>query len=197
MLALVVPLLVFAEAPPAPPTDDMIDDGDGGDDFVDATLVRVLDGHRVYEVVDGRRHWIPTAEIFNIKKFSWNDVEVISSSQLNAYSRIRLLRTIGDEKVYYLTESGMVRHIPTAEIFESYGNNWENVYEVIPDELNSYEPNRLIKTDNDPKVYLLENSTKRWIQTAEIFNARNYDWNKIAPVNQVEINHYQTGESIS
>ncbi len=146
-----------------------------------------------YEIKNGQKHWIPTVKIFNAHNFNWSDIQVVSENQLNSYPRAKLLRATGDKKVYYLTESGMVRHIPSAEVFNSYGNNWEDIFEVSHDELNSYEPNQLIRAEGDYKVYLLENGAKKWIQTAEEFNNRNYNWSKIAPVNQAEINYYLEG----
>jgi len=150
---------------------------------VDAELLRATNGYKVYEIKNGKRHWIPTAEIFSAHNFDWNNIQIVSESQLNSYPRAKLIRATGDKKVYYLTESGMVRHIPSPEVFNSYGNNWEDIFEVSPDELNTYEPNNLIRAEGDCKVYLLENGKKHWIKTAKEFNDRGYDWNKIAPVN--------------
>jgi hypothetical protein len=194
---ILLPIQVFAEMPPLPPGNDNTDDS--GEDIitVNTNLIRSINGKKVYEVINGKRHWVPTAEIFDSRGFRWSDVQIISESQLNAYPRTKLLRVTNNKKVYYLTESGMIRHIPTTQVFESYGNNWNDVCEITSNELNSYKLNELIKTESDPKVYLLENGVKRWIQTAEIFNAKKYDWTKIAPVNQLEMNHYSVGSPIS
>lgn len=203
LVLILSPIKVFSStAPPSPPSDNNTSDNgnnnNGDDDFsANSVLVRASNGHRVYEIINGKKHWIPTAEMFRARNFNWNNVQVVSGSQLASYSRIKLLRATGDKKVYYLTESGMVRHIPTAQIFESYGNSWNDIWEVTPDELNGYESSTLIKTDGVSKVYILENGTKRWIQTAEIFNARGYDWDKIAPVNILEMNHYPTGNILN
>jgi len=193
LMFILLPATILAEMPPAPPNDDNTDNGDNNDNnnnYVEATLLRATNGYKVYEIKNNQKHWIPTAEIFNAHNFNWNDVQVISEGQLNVYPRAKLIRATGDKKVYYLTESGMVRHIPSPEVFNSYGNNWEDIFEVSPDELRTYEPNSLIRAEGDFKVYLLENGTKRWIQTAEEFNTKGYDWSKIAPVNQTEINFY-------
>ena len=195
LIFVLLPIRTFAEMPPPPPDDSNTDNGNGdgnNDDngYIEAELLRATNGYKIYEVKNDKRHWIPTAEIFDAYNFDWSDVQIVSENQLNSYPRAKLLRATGDRKVYYLTESGMVRHIPSPEVFNSYGNNWEDIFEVSPDELNTYEPNSLIRAEGDCKVYLLENGKKRWIQTAEEFNNRGYDWSKIAPVNQIEINYY-------
>jgi hypothetical protein len=176
--------------------DSLVVTPEGVSPLIDTDLIRASRGYKVYEIKNGKRHWIPTAEVFNAHNFNWNEIQIVSEDQLNSYPRAKLLRATDDKKVYYLTESGMVRHIPSPEVFNSYGNNWEDIFEVSPEELRIYEPNSLIRAEGDYRVYLLENGKKRWIQTAEEFNVRGYNWNKIAPVNQTEIDFYQTGDSI-
>lgn len=107
------------------------------------------------------------------------------------------MRATNDPKVYYVTESGMKRHIPNIEVFNSYGNKWEDVIVLPLTNVSSYPDNILIKLESDPKVYKLENGQKRWIQTAEAFNRLKFNWSKIAPVNSVELNFYPTGSIIN
>jgi hypothetical protein len=85
----------------------------------------------------------------------------------------------------------MIRHIPSPEVFNSYNDNkWEDIIEVSQTEINSYPINNLIRLENGIKVYKLENYTKRWITTAEVFNRLKYDWTEIAPANQIELDYY-------
>lgn len=117
-------------------------------------------------------------------------------AQIDQYPRAKLLQAAGDEKVYYITESGMKRHILTADIFNSYGNQWSDIVKVTPTEINSFPDNSLIKSGGSAKVYKLENGYKRWIQTAAAFNRLKLDWNKVAPVNETELNAYPEGAPI-
>lgn len=191
---------IQAEMPPSPPDDDNTIDlnGDNSDnnDGVSSTLIMALGDHRVYEIKNGKRHWIPNPDVFNHYRFNWQSIQVVSQQTMDAYARAKLLRTEGDEKVYYLTESGMIRHIPSPQVFESYGNKWEDIFLVSGYEIGAYERNTLIRAAGDYKVYFLENGRKRWIKTAEAFNRYRYDWSKIAPVNQTEINAYPEGPII-
>jgi hypothetical protein len=110
---------------------------------------------------------------------------------------VKLARAKGDTKVYYITEGGLKRLIPSPAVFLSYGNKWEDIVEVEPSFLTQYPDSVLIKLENgDGKVYKLENGMKRWIRTAEAFNRLGLDWNQIAPVNQVEFDHYPNGDDM-
>jgi hypothetical protein len=160
------------------------------------TLIRASNGVKVYAIVNNKRHWIPTAEVFNSYGYNWNNVSVVNATQVNNYDRVKLLRAEGDSKVYYLTEKGYKRHIPTAEVFNSYGNRWEDVVIVSSAEINSYPNSDLIRLIGGTKVYKLENGRKRWIKTAEAFNRLRFDWDNIAPCNQTELNVYPVGNDI-
>jgi hypothetical protein len=87
--------------------------------------------------------------------------------------------------------------MPNMDTFYSYGNKLEDVVSISQEELNWYPENRLIKYDNDWKIYYLENGLKRWITSASVFNRHGYDWSRIAPVNSTEINAWPTGSTIN
>ncbi|MFA6437194.1 MAG: hypothetical protein WC242_03450 [Candidatus Paceibacterota bacterium] len=179
-------IVVFAEMPPPPPNDDNVVDTPSST----ATLMRATNQSKVYEIKNGKRHWIPTAGVFNDYGFKWSEIQIVSESTLNAYPRAKTLRAIGSQTVYYLTESGMTRGMPSSEVFLSYGNKWEDVFEISAKELNAYEHNNLIRAEGDFKVYLIEGGKKRWIESVKDFNDRKLNWSKIAPVNQTELNSY-------
>jgi len=159
-------------------------------------LIRPRTGLRVYKILNNKLLWIPTAEAFNKAGYVWTNVQEKSETETNVYSRLKLATTKGDSKVYYLTESGLKRWIPTLEIFNSYDDNWQDVVELSATDLEMYEDNVLIKLESGINIYKLENGKKRWIQTQETFNRLKYDWNKIAPVNQVEFDYYPEGAII-
>lgn len=170
---------------PSPPT--------GGDQQGTALLLRARGGTRVYAIENGRRHWIPSIKIFNKRGFAWQDIQEIDPVQLNQYPRVKLVRVEGKQEIYYLTMSGMIRHVPSADVFLSYGNRWEDVVSISQEELNAYPRNNLIRLIGGVKVYLLQDGRKQWIKTAEAFNRLGYDWNNIAPVNQTELDAYPEG----
>lgn len=164
--------------------------------YPEVTLIRAEGDDRIYQIVDGKKHWIPSAETFLNYGFDWSDVVNVNATEINSYLRVRLVRASGDPKIYYITESGMKRHIPSAEVFISYGNRWEDVVTITSSELVTYMDSFLLRAVGGSKVYKLENGFKRWIKTAEAFNRLGYDWSRIASSNSTELNAYSTGTAI-
>jgi len=92
-------------------------------------------------------------------------------------------------KVYVL-ENRVKRWIPSAEIFESLGYNWNNI-NIISDTLLGYYPDgkNLSKYDNypngtllkgsGPEIYLIENGERRWITGPEVMEKYQLEWRNI------------------
>jgi hypothetical protein len=161
-----------------------------------SNLLRAISDTRVYQIINNLKHWIPNPQTFNSYGFDWQKIQEVTESKLDDYARAKLLRSEGDIKVYYLTEAGLIRHLPSPEVFNSYNNKWEDIIEVSQAELSTYPINNLIRLEYGIKVYKLENYTKRWVETAEVFNRLKYNWTKIAPVNQTELDYYPEAEVI-
>ncbi|MBU1132390.1 putative metal-binding motif-containing protein [Patescibacteria group bacterium] len=71
---------------------------------------------------------------------------------------------------------------------------------VVHDDNNavSWHPNdSLIKVAGDPRVYLLIGGSAFWIFDEDVFNAHNFDWQRILTVSQRELSCYQYGGEIS
>jgi len=161
-----------------------------------ANLIRAANQARVYKIINNKKLWIPTAESFTAMGNDWSDIQDVQETEVEQYPRLKLAKTAGDEKVYYLTESGLKRHIPSVEAFNSYNNNWNDIVEISTTELNTYPDSILIRLTGDYKVYKLENNQKRWIKTIEAFNRLGLNWDEIAPVNDTELNAYMEGGEI-
>ncbi|OGZ34922.1 MAG: hypothetical protein A3A94_02830 [Candidatus Portnoybacteria bacterium RIFCSPLOWO2_01_FULL_43_11] len=160
-------------------------------------LIKTADTSDVYAITKGKKHWIPTPAVFNsYPGYKWGNIQIISQADLDKYPRVKHIKLANTSKVYYITESGLKRHVLNSEVFLSYGNKWEDIIEVNQTELNAYNDSELIRLMGDYKVYKIENNQKRWIETAEIFNQLGFDWSKIAPVNQTEFYGYFTGGPI-
>jgi hypothetical protein len=164
--------------------------------LVIADLIKTTESPKVYQIIETKRHWISSPLAFNERRFNWTDVEFVEQEDLDDYQAIDLVRVVGDYKVYYLTESGLKRHIPSIEVFNSCGYKWENVKEVSSTEFNAYSENTLIRAEGDYKVYKLENGKKRWIKTINAFNRWSFKWNEVASVNATELNAYSEGAAI-
>lgn len=87
----------------------------------------------------------------------------------------------------------MKKHIPNPEVFESYDNKWEDVVEVDGEVTASLETVDLIKDEKGLNVYKIEGSTKKLIKSPEAFDRNKFNWTKIAPVNDVELDAFADG----
>ena len=146
----------------------------------------------------------------NDKEFRWYSIsgDYSSTSQVSEYKRgifvvptqttpkeKKLVRLADDPKIYYLTESGVKKHIISPEVFNSYkGNKWEDIIVIDKIELDSYPTANLFRRAGDTNIYKLEDGNKRLIPDVETFNKLGFDWDRIVEINEVEFAAYATGD---
>ena len=123
-------------------------------------LIREINGYKVYLVTNGFRRHIPNPEIFLDYGFLWEDVKDVSQETINQYQRGYLIRESKQERIYYLREDGIKKHIPSPEIFSSYDNKWEDIQVISQKEMNAYHESNLIQLQGENGIYLLENNMK-------------------------------------
>ena len=141
---------------------------------------------------------------YNIESYSFSIS--VKLSGVKTYVSGSLLRASDDEKVY-LIENDKKRWITSSAAFALSDYEWSDVVLVISKELELYEDGEDIiisklKKDGSlvkgagNKIYLIEDSKKRWITTAEAFVSNEYDWNDVIVVFDEELNLYSDGENI-
>jgi len=162
-------------------------------------LVRVGGRSEIYEIVDGKKHLIPTIDIFSDYGFSAEAIQDITQGELDKFPRVRLVSITGDKKkIYYLTEAGTIRLSPNKKVFDSYGNMEEDVVVISKKEFNYYPQNQFVflKNSSYKDVYqLVDGKTKRYITPVAVKRMR-INTNQIAPVNETELASYKTGKPI-
>ncbi|OGZ35099.1 MAG: hypothetical protein A2174_00435 [Candidatus Portnoybacteria bacterium RBG_13_41_18] len=162
-----------------------------------AKLLKISSSPKVYALIKNKLHWIPNPEIFNLYKYQWKNIKTVSAIELSKYKEVKLLKAVSDPRVYYIYTMGRKKWTPSVEVFNSYpNNNWSDILEVLSEEMVFYPDAVLLRVENDPRVYLIEGTTKRWIKTADIFIQRGYKWQDIGLVNQTDLNFYQEGSAI-
>ncbi len=117
-----------------------------------------------------------------------------------ASAAVKLIRYANDPKVY-VVENGQKRWVQTTEDFAKLGYKWSDVKitsasETYPDGTIMKVPSvsaavTLIRYAGDPRVYVIENSQKRWVKTAEDFNKLGYKWGDVKIASASET--YATG----
>ena len=98
---------------------------------------------------------------------------------------------------YYLDDvtSGLEGETITSEEFVC-GEGSGHIYgSRLP--VGTWHPNgSLVKTPDSPLVYLIENGTRRWIETEDIFWSLGYDFRDVALISDMELNCYDVGSTI-
>jgi len=96
------------------------------------SLIRGTNDDKVYYIPDTDRplkHLIPSVSVFKSYKRCFNDVLIVSQSELCLYGDSNLIRQSGQTKIYLL-ENGEKRWIPTLEIFRQHGYDMRDVVTV-------------------------------------------------------------------
>lgn len=114
-----------------------------------------------------------------------------------------LIRATGTDRMY-LVKGGRKWWINSPSIFTSMGYQWGNVkdYPSIVIDLIPYGPiivadGSLIRQQGDTKVFLIQNSQRRWIISESAFVAGGYSWNDVMDVPASIIGMFQQGSDIS
>ena len=122
-------------------------------------------------------------------------------------------RSISSRAVYYVTQTCTKRPFRSSTSYFTYFSGWDDVHVVskslldrTPDDALFFMPlgprynpqyGALVKTLDDPKVYLLLNDKKYWITDEAVFTALKYTSEWIEGVDQSLLDKYTTGEEIT
>jgi len=163
-------------------------------------LIKTTGDPSLYYTDNSQKRILKSDEVLASYGLSREDAFTVEQEEIDAYPTARLLKRADDEKVFYITNTGTSRHIPSAQVFESYGNKWYNIVTVTHEDLVGYPINSAIKLRDTNKVYWLvagkTTTKKHWVASADAFNRLGIRWDQIAPVNSVEFNTYPEGDPI-
>lgn len=179
--------------------------------FTEGILVKSTDNPKVYLIDGGTKRWIASAEIFIARGFSWQDIKVVSPTELDPYPEGKiigwpdgtLIKSTNYPTVYVISLDKK-RPFASAEIFTGLGYQWKNIKTISQLELEQYElgntinsllhpDGALIKSSDSPKIYLVEGNKKRWIPSIEIFLSKGYNFNLVMTVSSQTLNNYLDG----
>jgi len=176
----------------------------GGPNFDPIISVVNVSGQKaVYRIIDGKKHSIPTEEIFYSYGFDLDIVQDITAQELDKYPLARLFIVKSDQEeenptIYYLTEGGMIRPILNEKVFYSYGNRKEDVIAISQKEFNYYPRNEFIFVERpqlNRDIYQITGGVKRYLTPVAV-KRMNLKESEIAPVNQIEFDEYPEGEAV-
>jgi len=112
--------------------------------IIKTNLAREEDQQTVYYLTDqGLKKPIPNQEVFAAYGYSWADIAILSSGQLEPYADLELIRGDDDYRVYKL-ENGQKRWITSIEVFEGMGYQWSDIWSVNQLEIEAWPTGRPI-----------------------------------------------------
>lgn len=178
----------------------------------DGTLVKTADSGRVFVLEFETKRYIPSPQVFE-SRYRWQDIVTISETEMKSYQEgdpifFRDGTLISDDNAVYVIENGFKRPFVSPLAFETRGYKWSNVKKVKEKDILQMHPTGsvvfadsrrtngdLIKTANNPNLYVLENNRKRLIPSPLVFDAR-YRWNDVVTISEAEMKIYPVGDTV-
>lgn len=166
-------------------------------------LLREVGTRDIYAILRGRKHLISGPTSFAEYGYTHAQVRVVPPGTLDRYNDVKLVRIPqGPPTIFYLYTRPDVRWrklgLPSPTAFVSYPQNrWGDVVVINHYDLDSYPSARLVRTTDDPRVYLLTDGGKRLIPSAQAFEAAGYRWADVVEVSVTHLNSYATLEPVN
>ena len=181
--------------------------------FHNYSVVISPDG-KLYLLVDNKKRLFSSTEAFrkigyNIEEIintSWQDINSYENGKeiniLSAYPMGALLQNKKTGGIYWVeeeTKAPLIDKVFLQTVFKE-----KDIIPVNEDELKLYQTvspylfknGEIIKADNSPAVYLIEDNKKRAFSSGEIFESLGYQWKSVITVPEKIINLYNDGEII-
>jgi hypothetical protein len=166
--------------------------------YPDGTLLKLSSFPRVYVVIQNKKKWISTPEVFTQLGYQWTSIQTIPDTILKQYPDYEdnLIRQKNDYKVY-LVVNGVKRHIPNPQIFIDYGFPWEDVVDTDQTVIDKYKDTYLIKESGKEGIYYVnKDGVRKLIPTTDIFNSYGDKMTDVQIVSKLEMESYQISNLI-
>jgi len=175
----------------------------------EGSLVKSYTRDTVYLIEKNKRRPISSLQLFNLKKYNWNNVKSLSDRELAiyplsspvVYPEGALIKGSGPE--IYLIENEKKCHITSAVAFERLGYKWKNVITVNDEELLNHPmgetvllPDGTLIKGLGSEIYLVKENKKHWIKTADIFIKLGFKWQNVVNLSTSELNQYALAAAI-
>lgn len=181
--------------------------------FHNYSVIMAPDG-KLYLLVDNKKRLFSSTEAFRkigynleeIVNASWQDINSYQDGKeiniLSAYPMGALLQDKKTGGVYWVEEETKAPLID--KVFLKTAFKGKQIIPVEPSELDLYQTvspylfkdGEILKADNSPAVYLIENGKKRAFSSGEIFEKLGYQWESIIVVPEKIIKLYNDGQLI-
>lgn len=169
----------------------------------------------VYLLVNNEKRGFKSREAFKLNGFNPEEIIDLTIEELadypegepitikSTYPTGALLQNKATGAVFYV-QNGVKKGIIDKSILKINFKN-KKIIAVTPEELNSYETQapiklkdgEVVKSTEQPAVYVISNGGKRPISSSEAFTKLGYQWKNLNKVPQKVLDLHPTGESLS
>ncbi|MFZ2969698.1 MAG: N-acetylmuramoyl-L-alanine amidase [Minisyncoccia bacterium] len=180
--------------------------------YPDGSLVKSSSDSSVYLVENGKKRKITSENLFKILGYSAKNVLIIEKNELAnfgsgknlVYPDNTLVRSEESPSIYLIKDGGK-KEFTSAVLFERSGYRWRDVISIQKDEMSGYPQNgrvlysdgSLIKSSDNPNIYLLEAGKKRQVTSSLLFTKLKLKWTDVISIAPDEMKDYPAGESLS
>jgi len=179
--------------------------------YPDGTLVKSVGSSKVYLIKNKQRREITSGILFETLNYKWEDILSITEDEIDhfpvgakmVYPDGVLIKADNSAAIYFV-ENGKKREFTSLTLFEKLGYNWDDVISIKNEEIDNhplggnvlYPDGILIRSADNPDIYLLESGKKRKITSLKLFEKLGYNWNDVTVISLDEFKAYSSGKNL-
>lgn len=160
---------------------------------------------RVYLVDNGTKRWIVTGYIFDSYNYNWGLIKTATTGDANLPSGTNIdtlapgtIFKTDNSPVYVVTyENGsLVKQQISLSAFNSLGYSWGEVVYIPPSGIPAATSSTILTANQHPpgtlvsgngKVYMLDQTSKRWVMGGDAFWTNNFRWSKVKAATSLDL----------
>jgi len=180
--------------------------------YPNGVLVKNTESETVYLVENKQRREITSGVLFETLNYKWRNILSITEDEMDHFP-------VGAKMVYpdgvlvkdddfpavYLIGDGKRKEFTSLALFEKLGYKWSDIISIKADEMSNhpmggnvlYPDGILIRSEDSPDIYLLENGQKKKVTSLALFEKLGYSWNDVTVINSAESENYSSGENLT
>lgn len=174
----------------------------------DNSLVKKQGDPSVYFIENGKKRQVGSAALFDLLGFVWSKIKTLADTEIDnflagnamTYPDGSLVKSSQSPAVFLISNQ-QLHPILSAEIFESLNFSWNKIATLAQNEMASlaigeparYPDGTLLKTKENPSVYVIKNGQKTLVTSAEDFSRAGYKWTNIIALNADDLNSLYGG----
>ncbi|NOQ68167.1 hypothetical protein GQ568_01880, partial [Patescibacteria group bacterium] len=180
--------------------------------YPDGTLVRREKENEIYLIKNKERKKIFSNSLMSVFGYEAEDVLSVTEDEFNHFPEGEMVKYPDNTlvkaenfPVIYLIENGKRKEFTSAVLFERSGYKWKDIISITKEEIKNYPldgrvlypDGLLVRSTNNPAIYLLESGKKRMVTSAVLFEKLEYDWDDVVLLSPSEIGEYQIGKILT